>query len=143
MTAEPDLLPLPPATGNQIVLRGDDFQGDYNFYTSAFTTDQLQAYARANVAHATAARDAEVEALRAEVALLRVGAENERLHHRGLLDRERERAERLAGALRAFVGAAYHVCRTIDPRGYRWSEAYLDQALAEARAALDQETTNG
>lgn len=54
MTAKPDLLPLP--TGNQIVMRGDDFQCDYNFYVSAFTGDQLEAYARANVAHAIVKR---------------------------------------------------------------------------------------
>lgn len=71
MTAEPDLLPLPEPTGNQIVLRGDDFQGDYNFYVSAFTGDQLEAYAHANVARAIAAKDAEIEALRAEVERLR------------------------------------------------------------------------
>ena len=35
--------------------------------------------------------------------------------------------------LRLFTGAAYPVATEINPRGYNWSEAYLDQALAEAR----------
>lgn len=39
-------------------------------------------------------------------------------------------------ALRAFVGAAYPVARQINERGYNWSEAYLDEALALARSAL-------
>lgn len=38
-------------------------------------------------------------------------------------------------ALRAFIGAAYPVCTSINPRGYNWSEAYLDQALSLALAA--------
>lgn len=33
-------------------------------------------------------------------------------------------------ALRMFMGAATPVATEIDPRGYRWSEAYLDQARA-------------
>lgn len=114
MTAEPDLLPLPHPTGNQIVMRGDDFQGDYNFYVSAFTGDQLESYARANVAHAVAPLQAEIdalrtrledtvrdstnkiEALRAEVAeWKRVAAAQAELH--GAAE---ARAERLAEALR-------------------------------------------
>ena len=44
--------------------------------------------------------------------------------------------ERLRAALRMFMGAAYPVADEINKRGYNWSEAYLDEALAEARAAL-------
>lgn len=44
------------------------------------------------------------------------------------------RAER--DALRLFMGAAYPVAPEINPRGYNWSEAYLDQALDAARKAL-------
>lgn len=40
--------------------------------------------------------------------------------------------EALRGVLRLFTGAAYPVSTDIDPRGYRWSEAYLDAALAAA-----------
>lgn len=50
MTAEPDLLPLP-----DVKLDG-------------FTTHDMADYARANVAHATAAKDAEVEAAREDAA---------------------------------------------------------------------------
>lgn len=55
MTAEPDLLPLP------------EKWTAYAFMTQGVMMDMLHAYARACVAHATAAKDAEVEALRAEV----------------------------------------------------------------------------
>ena len=37
--------------------------------------------------------------------------------------------EALRAQLRLFTGAAYPVSTDIDPRGYRWSEAYLDAAL--------------
>ncbi len=42
----------------------------------------------------------------------------------------------LVEALRAFIGAAYPVAGEINPRGHNWSEAYLDEALALAKAAL-------
>jgi hypothetical protein len=38
-------------------------------------------------------------------------------------------------ALRLFLGAAYPVAPEINPRGYNWSEAHLDQARAAALAA--------
>lgn len=38
--------------------------------------------------------------------------------------------EAMQQQLRLFTGAAYPVSTEIDPRGYRWSEAYLDAALA-------------
>lgn len=38
--------------------------------------------------------------------------------------------------LRIVIGCAYPVSTEIDPRGYRWSEAYLDQALPHVKAAL-------
>lgn len=44
--------------------------------------------------------------------------------------------ERLRTALRMFLGASYPVATEINKRGYNWSEAYLDEALHEARAAL-------
>lgn len=40
------------------------------------------------------------------------------------------------GVLRSIGGCAYAVSTNIDPRGYRWSEAYLDEALPHIRAAL-------
>ena len=36
-------------------------------------------------------------------------------------------------ALRLFTGAAFPVSEEINRRGYNWSEAYLDQALADAK----------
>ncbi|MCD9087395.1 hypothetical protein [Stenotrophomonas sp. SY1] len=38
--------------------------------------------------------------------------------------------------LRMMVGCAYPVSTEIDPRGYRWSEAYLDEARPHMQAAL-------
>jgi hypothetical protein len=46
-------------------------------------------------------------------------------------------AQTLREALRIFVGCAYPVSTEIDPRGHRWSEAYLDQALEIGIAALE------
>lgn len=40
---------------------------------------------------------------------------------------------RLRELLRIFTGCAYPVADEINPRGYNWSEAYLDQALAAYR----------
>ncbi|MBU6190660.1 MAG: hypothetical protein KGR68_15195 [Betaproteobacteria bacterium] len=45
-------------------------------------------------------------------------------------------APELLEALRVFVSAAYPVTTEINPRGHAWSEAYLDQALDNARAAI-------
>ncbi|BBT40930.1 hypothetical protein [Pseudomonas putida] len=47
-----------------------------------------------------------------------------------------ERDDPVREALRAFVGAAYPVANQINERGHNWSEPYLDEALALARAAL-------
>ncbi|WP_332774285.1 hypothetical protein [Pseudomonas sp. ESBL1] len=49
-----------------------------------------------------------------------------------------ERVDPVREALRAFVGAAYPVANQINERGHNWSEAYLDEALALARAALER-----
>lgn len=42
----------------------------------------------------------------------------------------------LLEALRAFESCALPVSRNIDERGHSWTEAYLDQALPIARAAI-------
>jgi hypothetical protein len=42
-------------------------------------------------------------------------------------------AEGETDALRLFMGAAVPCVKSIDPRGYQWCEAYLDEALAEAK----------
>lgn len=68
-----------------------------------YTTSDMRTYARACVAHATAAKDAEIEALRAEVerltgCLATANANHEQFERQWYL--ERDRAERLAEALR-------------------------------------------
>jgi hypothetical protein len=42
----------------------------------------------------------------------------------------------LLEALRVFVSCSVIVSTEIDERGHRWTEAYLDQALPIARAAI-------
>ena len=42
----------------------------------------------------------------------------------------------LLEALRVFVSCSLPVSTEIDDRGHRWTEAYLDQALPIARAAI-------
>lgn len=68
-----------------------------------YTTSDMKTYARACVAHATAAKDAEIEALRAEVerltgCLATANANHEQFERQWYL--ERDRAERLEEALR-------------------------------------------
>ena len=84
-------------------------------------------YARANVAHATAAKDAEIEALRAEVDQYKRRADA----YFQTAERQGKRAERLAEALRDIESV------TRDSGGYVYDVA---------RAALrdhDQEVGNG
>jgi hypothetical protein len=45
-------------------------------------------------------------------------------------------APELLEALRVFVSCSLPVSTEIDERGHRWTEAYLDQALPIARAAI-------
>lgn len=52
-------------------------------------------------------------------------------------DEARECVRRLWQALRVFRGSAYPVAAEINPRRHNWSEAYLDEALPDAIAALD------
>lgn len=53
------------------------------------------------------------------------------------LDEEREARVKAEEIVRLFMGAATPVSTDIDPRGYCWSLAYLDQARA---ATLAKET---
>lgn len=54
-----------------------------------------------------------------------------------------ERIAELEVALRAFTGAAYPVSTQLDGKGYRWSTAYLDEALAIAKPLLAQQGKEG
>ena len=56
------------------------------------------------------------------------------------LDEAQARAQRAEEALKLFMSAATPVSTEIDPRGYVWSLAYLDQARA---AQTLKEPTNG
>jgi hypothetical protein len=49
-------------------------------------------------------------------------------------------APELLEALRVFVSCSLPVSTEIDERGHRWTEAYLDQALPIARAAIAKAT---
>lgn len=76
--------------------------------------------------------DRDTQALRAEI---------ERYIQEGIKladerDALRAQVEVMRAALRIFVGCAYPVSATINQRGHNWCEAYLDQALDTARAAL-------
>lgn len=132
MTAETDLLPI---TWADFWMSRGDTERAHDFESFSFADH----YARACVSSATEALRAEVGQRRAEEARWASAARC----HMAKWIAEQARAARLAEALRGMVGASYAVCTTIDPRGHRWSEAYLDQALLGARAALEQETTNG
>ena len=91
MSAEPDLLPLPEATMKS-------YQTDSTMRTMtlhSYSESDMQAYARANVAHATAARDAEVEALRDAADRLRNALVN--------YDQARTTMQSLAGSVRDYL----------------------------------------
>ena len=143
MTAETDLLPLPEPDTH-----------DAAGYRRAYSPEAV----RACVAHASAAKDAEIEALRAEVAEARGGwhmangTAELAMKHR---DAAEARAERLAEALRdarhagsLLANIAYNLAQdeslsepvrwSLDDARKRW-----DQAATTANAALEQETTNG
>lgn len=49
-------------------------------------------------------------------------------------------APELLEALDLMVRSAYEVSTAINPRGYSWSEGYLDEALVHARAAIAKAT---
>lgn len=51
-------------------------------------------------------------------------------------ERLREQVEAMREALRIFIGCAYPVAEAINKRGHNWCDAYLDEALESARAAL-------
>lgn len=53
--------------------------------------------------------------------------------------RYNDQAEKLklaVEALEIFMRCAYPVAKEINPRGYNWSEAYLDDAMAEGARCL-------
>ena len=118
MTTEIELLPLPEGY--------DKYSRPLLYGEQMFHEGQMRAYARANIAHATAPLQAEIEALRAEVAMWeRVASAHAELHGEA-----EARAERLAEAL-----------RELEEREQR-DEALLRQALEVLsrahKAAMEQ-----
>ena len=129
MTAETDLLPLPwieryAVVGDIAYPVSSDPDGDYVAHDDHAAA--MQAYARACVSSATEALRAEVERLNALIVRPEHSLSAEANRHYA-------RAERLAEALLT-------MCNVID--GHDVPVAIEAQA-AQARAALDQETTNG
>ena len=117
MTAETDLLPLPEGYAAWAYIGS----------TRVYSADGMESYARANVSHAAAPLQAEVEALRAEVAeWKRVAAAQAELHNKA-----ESRAGRLAEALRL---AEEHIS-DLTPEWYNSGQ----RVLAAIRAARKQE----
>ena len=114
---DPKLLPLPEGVD---VIFSPDGNGAA---LDVFTAEQVQDYARANVAHATAAKDAEIEALKSDLG-----------DYMDAANYQAARAERLAEALRGLVAYVRETAHHNAP------------AAAAARAALrdhDQEGKDG
>lgn len=125
MTAETDLLPLP----EEECMGGNDVYGvEYPLYTS----DHMQAYARANLAEL----QREVEGLRAEVERLKELVRSVGYETLTRAEAAEARAERLAEALRLISKQGTHY----GPDGTRESWQHWAEI---ARATLEQETTNG
>ena len=139
MTADIELLPLPELASERVFgAKWDDFD--------------IQDYARANVAHATAEKDAEIERLRAEVEAVWAAMPRDAryldppdggcvpLHEQvRRMAADATRAERLAEALRMIANQGPHYGPDGTYKTWRhWAEI--------ARAALrdhDQEVGNG
>lgn len=127
MTADTKLLPLPelPVAVERFILSSLGPMKREGAVTALRT--MLREYARANVSHATAPLQAEIETLKAEVAAQRTRADamaGEAIKHEA-------RAERLAEALQTMV-------EMVEMNGF--GRAY---AMDVARAALDQEADRG
>lgn len=141
-----ELLPLPDGVD---VIFSPDGNGAA---LDVFTAEQVQDYARANVAHATAPLQAEIESLRAEVETLRDGLDYLR-QMQGAPDvlelrAKAARADRLAEALRIAEAALADIGDADREPGddVAWCERRARLGLRIARAALrdhDQEVGNG
>lgn len=129
------LLPLPLKQALDLhIPSGVRFYGHSN--------ESMQHYARANVAHATAAKDAEIEALVHDLEQTRA---NVMAEHEARIEAE-VRAERLEEALRSLLGGVDDLTSYMaedDEIGYRpccsvlsYKEHTDDCAITQARAAL-------
>jgi uncharacterized small protein (DUF1192 family) len=129
VNTETDLLPLPEG----------DAAWCYIGSTHVYSADEMESYARANVAHAVATLQAEIEALRAEVE--RLQSDTSFATAISSLRREKERADKLAEALREARDAIE------DWAGYA-SDYFREKHdlagdLAKIDAALEQEKGRG
>lgn len=135
MTAEPDLLPLPwieryAVVGDIAYPVSSDPDGDYVAHDDH--TAAMQAYARANVANATAAKDAEVEALRRD----RDDCLAAREHYASLYGEQHGRAEQLQAELDNRWATGVHSCNNKCQRVacvLRRDNKRLAEALRELR----------
>jgi hypothetical protein len=64
------------------------------------------------------------------------GGDGDAIHCWNIAAKGADRIEHLERVLFQVRRCAYPVSTEIDPRGYRWSEAYLDQAIAAIDEAL-------
>ena len=130
MTADVKLLPLPKHSGKATDMFGQK--------TKLYSGIQMQDYALANVAHATAPLQAEIEALRAEVRRTLVRQNGE----------WQARVERLAEALRPLAEldltpGDYDNRPDSQPIYARNRTAITVGDVRKARAALEQEANDG
>jgi len=134
MTTEIDLLPMP--------------EGEAIGWTQAWSYDQMQAYARANVAVATAQLQAEVEALRAEVKRLRDVLEEAVRACRDLDDEALAREGRLAcgaecaAAIEDLVAESEPLRARVEYEYEVWQDGALQAGGREADYASAQSEAN-
>lgn len=147
MTADIELLPLPIHTE----------AGEFTFDAHVFEHMDMVSYARANVAHATAAKDAEIAGWKlaekseydlrmeaeAEVSALRVALESERaarVSAQAGYTQQKARAERLAEALHKLEDS----CEDSDGAQYgTLATSFVRGICRDALRDHDQEVGNG
>lgn len=173
MTAEPDLLPCPFCGSENIDPKGwastnsagpacDDCGASAGGVSGTLQDNIARWNTRANVSHATAAKNAKIEALRAEVDLrdsvIATHAEDTREYQKRISQAE-ARAERLAEALRwalPLASQGLEMCRLERLRcghrditgtyknGETWVGIHQEEVdgMERARAALEQESND-
>lgn len=129
MTTDVELLPLPEGY--------EKYDPPLLYEGKMFHEGQMRAYARANVTHATAAKDAEIEALRKEVERLRADRDSwEQQASDRVADwyAEHLRAERLRAEVAAWRELSDHV--RVGACAVIWPDRYTDARIRDVAAAL-------